>query len=452
MGHVIFKEGSLLGGILLIAGSCIGAGMLALPVITGIAGFSPSVVMFLLAWLFMTGTGLLLLEANLATCRNAKTSGLIDPSRPHISASAGIDQSPEFSHQPKSNSSAGLSISLISIAERTLGKTGKILCWLLFLFLFYSLSIAYIAASGSILQSITADLFGLPFPAWGGSLLFTAVFAVVIYIGTRHVDYVNRILMGGLIISYCILVMLGSLHINPAYLAVRNWKYSFAALPVLIISFGFHNMIPSLAMYMRGDARRLRLTILVGSAIPLIIYLLWEAVMLGIIPVEGREGLLNALDQGEAATQALRAIVGKSWINTLAQAFALFAIVTSFLAQSLSLVDFLADGLKIAKVGVARVALVLMTLLPPFAFAFVYPGIFLKALNLAGGFAAVILFGVMPVLMVWKLRYVRKEETTHMVPCGRLLLSCILFVALAIFLLETAHELGFSLLPNEANA
>jgi hypothetical protein len=32
-----------------------------------------------------------------------------------------------------------------------------------FLFLFYSLSIAYIVASGSILQSITADLFGVEF-------------------------------------------------------------------------------------------------------------------------------------------------------------------------------------------------------------------------------------------------------------------------------------------------
>lgn len=411
MSSVIFKEGSLIGGILLIAGSCIGAGMLALPVITGIAGFSPSVVMFLLAWLFMTGTGLLLLEANLAI---------------------------------------GHDLSLISIAERTLGKAGKILCWLLFLFLFYSLSIAYIAASGSILQSITADLLGIEFPAWTGSLLFTGVFAVVIFIGTRHVDYVNRALMIGLILSYCILVMIGSLHINPAYLAVKNWKYSLAALPVLIISFGFHNMIPSLAMYMRGDPKRLRLTVLVGSAIPLIIYLLWELVMLGIIPVQGREGLLNALDQGEAATQALRAVVGKSWINTIAQAFALFAIVTSFLAQSLSLVDFLADGLKISKVGMARAFLVLMTLIPPFTFAFVYPGIFLKALNLAGGFAAVILFGVMPVLMVWKLRYIRKEETTHMVPYGRLLLSCILFVALAIFLIEMAHEFGFSLLPSGA--
>ena len=206
------KEGSVFGGVLLIAGSCIGAGMLALPVITGIGGFIPSVSMLLIAWIFMTSTSLLLLEANLAI---------------------------------------GHDLSLISIAERTLGKGGKIVCWLLFLFLFYSLSIAYIAASGSILQSIVADLFDWRMPSWIGSSLFTAVFGCVLYAGTRHVDYLNRALMVGLIVTYCVLVILGSTHLHSEYLIVQHWKYSLEALPVLIISFGFHNMVPSGDVYER---------------------------------------------------------------------------------------------------------------------------------------------------------------------------------------------------------
>lgn len=93
-----------------------------------------------------------------------------------------------------------------------------------------------------------------------------------------------------------------------------------------------------------------------------------------------------------------------------------------------------------------------MTLVPPFAFAFAYPGIFITALNFAGGFAAVLLFGVMPVLMVWKLRYIRKQKTIHMLPFGRILLSCIMIVAIGIFLLETAQELGLSLIPEHVEA
>lgn len=402
------KYGSVLGGILLIAGSCIGAGMLALPVITGVGGFIPAVGMLCIAWLFMTSTSLLLLEANLAI---------------------------------------GHDLSLISIAERTLGKTGKILCWVLFIFLFYTLSIAYISASGSIVRDIISDLFGYHVPKIWGSLLFTALFAIVIYAGTKPVDYFNRVLMVGLIAAYCVLIFLGSQHVDLAFLGVQQWRYAIAALPVLIISFGFHNMIPSLAMYLKGDVARLRLTVIIGSLIPLFVYIVWEAVMLGIIPIHGREGLSTALDQGEVVTGVLRTVVGKSWINTVAQAFALFAITTSFLAQSLSLVDFLADGLKVPKIGWGRVMLLILTLVPPFGFAYVYPGIFIEALNIAGGFAAVILFGVLPVLMVWEIRYRRKGHITPLFPLGKGALVLIICFALAIFSLEVAQEMGFSLIP-----
>lgn len=403
-------KGSVLGGILLLAGCSIGAGMLALPVITSMGGFFPSTVMFLFAWLFMTITALLLLEANLAI---------------------------------------GHHFSLVSIAERTLGKMGKVFVWVLFLFLFYSLGIAYISASGSILESVLFDLVGVHVPSWLGSILFTAVFGVVVYIGTRPVDYMNRLLMIGLIVTYFVLVFLGSFHVKTAFWLEKCWKCALIGLPVQIISFGFHNMIPSLAMYLQGDVKRLRLAVLIGSIIPLLVYLVWEAIMLGIIPAQGRLGMLEALDKGQAATQVLREVVGRSWISTVAQLFALFAIITSFLAISLSLVDFLADGLKIKKVGLWRCLLVLLTLVPPFVFALVYPGIFIKALNYAGGFSAVILFGVMPALMVWVIRYKQKRVSARMMPGGRVLLVAILIVGLSIFLLQAAQEMGLSLIPRE---
>ena len=401
------KSGSVLGGILLVAGSCIGAGMLALPVVTGLGGFVPSIVMFLFTWLFMTTTGLLLLEANLAL---------------------------------------GYDLSLISLAEKTLGPIGKGLCWVLFIFLFYSLNIAYIAASGGVLQAIAIDTFNLVLPYWFGSALFTVLFGIVLYIGTKPVDYLNRLLMFGLIIAYFALVLLGSTYVQRELLAHHQWIYSFAAIPLMIISFGFHNMIPSLAMYLKGDVKRLRIIIIVGSSIPLLVYLLWQAVMLGMIPLDG---LLRAFREGVAATEALRSIAGRSWINSVAQVFTLFAITTSFLAQSLSLVDFLADGLKIPKVKQGRLALVALTLIPPFALAFIYPGIFIRMLNIAGGFSAVILFGLMPAMMVWVLRYRMKKKMPPIMPTGRLLLTIVLIVAIGIFALEAAQELGLSLLPRE---
>jgi tyrosine-specific transport protein len=55
----------LFSAIALVAGTCIGGGMLALPVATGISGFIPSTLMMTLCWIAMTASALLLLEVNL---------------------------------------------------------------------------------------------------------------------------------------------------------------------------------------------------------------------------------------------------------------------------------------------------------------------------------------------------------------------------------------------------
>ena len=86
--------------------------------------------------------------------------------------------------------------------------------------------------------------------------------------------------------------------------------------------------------------------------------------------------------------------------------FAFLAIVTSFLAVALSLIDFLADGLHLpAHKKRNRFFLLLLTLLPPLFFGIRNPHLFLKGLQLAGGIGAMILYGVLPVWMVWRGRY-----------------------------------------------
>ncbi len=359
------SRGSLVGGILMIAGSTIGAGMLALPVITGPGGFLAGLFFFGVAWIFMTLTAFALLEVN---CR------------------------------------LGYEYSLITLTEKTLGKKGKALAWALFLFLFYSLGVAYISASGSLVESLIWELTGLSLPAWVASLGFTLLFGAIVHRGAKAVDHLNRALMVGLIISYLALILLGLPHIQGPLLMRSNWSYALLALPILVISFGFHNMIPSLAEYFKGDLTRLRVAILIGSACPLVIYILFELVILGIVPLGGEFGLIQALKQGQSATWSLEHIIGKSVLSFAADAFALFAITTSFLTQSLSLVDFLADGLKVSKERQGRVLLVLLALSPPLLFSFLYPGIFIKALNFAGSYCAVVLFGAIPALMVWKLK------------------------------------------------
>lgn len=354
------EGGSILGGILLIGGSCLGAGMLGLPVQTGPSGFLPSVGMFFLACLFMTSTALLLLEVN----------GWF-PGKAH----------------------------LLTMSSLTLGRLGKHVCWITYLFLFYALLVAYISGSGSLLSTML--LGNVLIPSWSCSLFFTLLFGWIVYLGTKSVDYCNRILMVGKIGCFILLIFFIFPHVQPNLLERAEPSLAISSLPLLVIAFGFHNMIPSLTAYFNGNLRKTRTTIIGGSLFALIIYIIWEATVLGVLPLEGDNGLLYNLTHDREASQALAAMLHSSTIRAVAQGLGFFALLTSFLAQTLSLVHFLSDALHIRYSKTENISICLLALVPPSIFSFLFPGLFFQALNFAGGICAVILFGVLPVAMVW---------------------------------------------------
>ncbi len=401
--HNLSLKSRMIGGALLIAGCCIGAGMLGVPVITAQAGFFPSVVMFVFCWIFMTMTGLLLLEAHLW-----------------------------FGSER---------LSMISLTEKTLGSFSKSLTWISFLFLFYSLMVAYVIGSGSLFADLLSQAFHIQIPTYKGSLGFILLFGSLVYLGTSAVDYFNRILMFGLIIAYFALVFLGLPHVEWVELQQRDWGAALYVMPVMIISFGFHNMVPSLTHYLHGHTKLLKKAVIIGSVIPLFVYLIWELVLLGIVPLDGEHGFRQALSNGDLATHALMAVANYAWISLISQAFAFFALVTSFLTVALSFVDFLSDGLKIEKKGLRHAFLCFLAFGPPFLFALYYPQIFLSALTYAGGFAAVLLFGILPAFMVWKGRYVKNMRGPQLVPFGKPMLVLIILIALGIMFLEILKEI-----------
>ncbi len=398
------QRGSVVGSALLVAGCCIGAAMLGLPVLTALAGFGPSFAMFVLAWLFMTTTGLLLLEVNI---RYGDRAGIV------------------------------------TMAERTLGTVGKALSWGLFLFLFYSIMVAYVVGSGSLIATMGKEVLGVSLIPWQGSLLCVILFAILIYSGTGGVDYFNRLLMIGLVVSYLGLVYMGFDHVESDHLRHVDWSQAFFVIPPMVISFGFHNLVPSITYYLGTERpNRLKWAIYLGSGLPLVIYLTWEYIILGIIPVEGESGFRQALQQGNMATEALRQAVGSAWVVTLAEYFGFFAIVTSLLSVALSFVDFLADGLNIPRDHRGRALLCLLTLVPPYLVGVIHPAVFLGALNYAGAFGAVILFGIIPALMVWKGRYNLGWTSERLVPGGKVTLAIVIAFATGVVVMQLLRELG----------
>ena len=134
-----FRSKSSLGGALIVSGTSIGGGMLALPVLTGLGGAVPAVIIYFISWIFMMATGLLLAESCLRKKRD---------------------------------------VNLITLSEEALGKPGKYLCWLVYLVLFYSLFVSYLSVGATLLPGSLAAL-----PSEIRMLIFLVVLCPFIYMG-----------------------------------------------------------------------------------------------------------------------------------------------------------------------------------------------------------------------------------------------------------------------------
>lgn len=396
-------KNKVLGGVLLVSGTTIGAGMLALPVVTGLAGFMPTVVLFLLYWVYMTYTAFLMLEVNLWL---------------------------------------GESINMITMARRTVGKAGELVSWVTYLLLLYLLTTAYLAGGAPVVVACIEMAIGLKIPDWAGAVPLLLIFGFFVYEGTRYVDLLNRLLMLGLVIAYSAMTLLMVPHVDYHLLSYANWGNFWLAVSVAATSFGFHIIIPTLTTYMHNNTAKLKKVIMIGSVIPLVVYILWEMITLGVVPIDGPSGIREGFREGVNGAALLSEQLGGSFVAIIAQMFSFFAIVTSFLGVTLSLSDFLADGLKIKKTHAGRFFLVALTFVPPLFFILMSPRAFLSALEYAGAFGVVILLGLMPPLMVWAGRYRKGLKGSFTVPGGKPALAAAIVLSLIVIIGEAANKLG----------
>ncbi len=392
----------LIGGILLIVGTSIGGGMLALPVSTAAAGISNSIFFLIACWLIMTAGALLILEVNLRLPAGSN---------------------------------------MVSMARSTLGLPGQVIAWITYLFLLYTLLAAYISGGSDVFSSLLHKMH-IDLPNWLTALSFTLLFSLVIYSGIRAVDYVNRGLMFGKLGIYLLLVLIISPHIE-----VPTWRGGSlpaitGSLMILITSFGFASIVPSLREYFKDDIPALRKVIVFGSLIPLVCYIVWEAVIMGVVHRDGSNGLLALMNSEHATsglTEALSDAVQSQLITRFFEFFTSICMITAFLGVSLGLFDFLADGLKLKKAGKQGQLTLALTFLPPLVIVMFNPGIYLKALGYAG-ICCVILLLLLPSVMAWRGRNACTQDSMVIVPGGRFSLALIGFIAT--ILLFIAWRLG----------
>ena len=364
------RSSRVFGGTMLIAGTSIGAAILAMPIMTGLFGFFGTVAIMLGCWLFMYWTATLILEASLS-----------------------FEDGTSF----------------IGMASKTLGKTGSIVTWSSFLLLFYSLVAAYLSGSGRIIIDALEGLLRVELPPFMDIFPLLVIFAPFIYFGLSVVDHLNRFLMVAMFIAYAVITIYLFPKIELSNLSYNNWSFSLLSFSVVVTSFGYHVIIPTLVTYLDRDIKSVKRCLFYGSLIPLLIYFLWEMSILGVVPVSGTYGLAKAFQIDMPLVKLLRIHTGHDFIAILARAFSIFAIVTSFLGVAQGLFDFLKDGIGAGASHQKRLIAFFLTFVPPVILIIAFESGFIALLEYAGALVSIIL-GIIPILIIWRLR---KKKDYH---------------------------------------
>ena len=393
------------GSTLLVAGTMIGAGMLAMPLTSAGIGFGFTIVLLLSLWILLTFSALLFVE---------------------------LYQTAE--------SDAGIG----TLAEQYFGKAGRIVSTLVLIVFLYALIAAYVSGGGSLLIDL------LPATGDTGSsnklavLLFTVIFGTFIVIGTHSVDKINRVLFFVMIAAFVLVLslMLPKIQFDNLMAMPIDNALMISASPVFFTAFGFHGSIPSLNKYLGGNVNALRRSILVGSGITLGAYILWQLSTHGLLTQNDFLQILQEDATLNGLVKATLAITGSSIIAGAVKLFSTLALVTSFLGVGLGLLECIEDLLKRSfNCSASRITLGLLTFIPPLIFALFYPEGFILALGYAGqmfAFYAVVL----PVSLVWKARRLH-PHLPYRVRGGNLALFVVLTLGVTITALPVAIRAGY---------
>ncbi|CAM9137914.1 unnamed protein product [Discosporangium mesarthrocarpum] len=402
---------SIVSSAAVVAGNMIGAGVLALPSVAGAPGFWLSSGAMVGVWAYCLATGLLIAEVCSGDGR----------------------------------------ASIQKMTESTLGPVwGNLMCTA-FLGSNYLLMVAYICQGATVLSGVpmfapevyrplinkcVSDLHLAP-------LVFTAfVGGASLWGPSKVIEGANNMLVGMIVISFIGLMGIGLPSVDFGALST-TWDVDTlpSMLPVAVCALVFQNVVPVVSNQLDGNIKNIRTAMTLGSGLPLILYLLWNAVILGHVTPDVTQDnldLAGTMDVGATSVATSMSPIeslgaGFPELGVLLGTFSFSALVTSFWGASFSLMTecthlvekfvpylprcanntspqpgsgcALGKGLKREiDEGMVKAAAASLVLVPPALVSMACPDAFLKALEYSGIYADPLLYGLIPAVMAWKLR------------------------------------------------
>ncbi len=353
-----------LSSALMITGTCVGAGMLALPIAGAEIGLLPSLFVMIVAWAFMTTTGLFYMEA-----------------------ARWFEQGAHLGQ----------------MTQALLGRGGRFTASFIYLFIAYASLVAYQVEGGKVMLA-SLSIEGLTISKHFIEVcLFAALFSCVLVLGANFIKRLNSILVILMCTLYIAILYFTLPYFDPSLALRQNWdiKAICQFFPLMLTSFSFPGIVPALVLPLGGDVKKMRLAILLGTTSAFLFYATWMAAVMGCVELDGNWGLRAARLNDRGASAVLMHLVGQPLLKYAAQAFSFMAIATSFLGISWGLIYFFADALKWGISGKQKGWLIALVSIPAVVCALLFETIFFTALELSGGIGDAVVSGIIPALLIW---------------------------------------------------
>ncbi|MCX6741715.1 MAG: amino acid permease [Candidatus Pacearchaeota archaeon] len=294
-------------------------------------------------------------------------------------------------------------------AEKYLGKKGKILMVISSLIFLYGALTAYVLGEGEVLSFVFlgSTQFTLLF-----GLIFFIIMAVLVYFGLKTLERCEPIGLG--IVSAIILLIFFF------FLPKINWhNFSFMSsnpinwfMPYGVILFAFLALsaLPEMREELAKNERMLKKAIIIGSVIPIILYILFTIAVYGFA--------------GQATPEIATTALGK-----LPSALAIFTMFTAFFALGIALKEVFMFDFKIKhdKAFLLAMAPVLVLSLLIIIFNLLD---FIKIISLIGSVAGG-LAGILILLMLRKAKKEGERKPEYSIPLNwsLIIILAIIFVA-----------------------
>lgn len=258
-------------------------------------------------------------------------------------------------------------------AEYHLGKVAKSFAVVLSIFGLFGVLLAYLIVGGEFLTAILS-------PVFGGNVVFYVVIyflaaSFIIYFGVRTVARIELLVLL-LFISIIIMVFLKSfsffnaenIFLNSSPL-IKNWRLMFLPYGAILFSLWGTGLIPEVEEMIIGRKRALKKIVVVATLIPAIVYFLFTLVVLGI----------TGSETTDSALVGLKDFFGNG-IAALALSIGVMTTFAAFIAHGLLLKEIF-----IYDIGLKKLSAWALTSLVPFALFSIGITAFIPLISFIGG-------------------------------------------------------------------